>query len=143
MINISLPKKHEQNRLVLMLHSPNVLFAYWDFSDGQRTALANKGKLLLRLNAKKFGLYRVFEIAPHWDSFYFTDLDTGLEYFCEISVVDGSFQNYPIIISNSISTPGKTDGINGITGSPGFWGAGKTAYARGVWPGISSYAYYK
>lgn len=141
--NHSLPPGYEENRLVLMMQNPNVLYAYWDLSPGQRTALANKGKLLLRLNAKNFGLCRVYEIAPHWDSFYFTNLETGLEYFCDISVYDRDNESYPVIFSNSVYTPEKTTRKNNAVGSPSFWGAGEPTYSKGAWSAVSSEAYYK
>ncbi|HOV78592.1 MAG TPA: DUF4912 domain-containing protein [Bacillota bacterium] len=137
----NLPPGYDENGLVLLMQSPNVLFAYWNLSAGRREALAGKGKLLLGLNAKHDGQRRLYEIKPQWDSFYFTDVEAGREYYCDISIVCNGFE-YPLMYSNKIRTPVRSAERKNAAGSPGFWGAGETAGAGGKWKSASSEVFY-
>lgn len=120
--NISLPSGYEENTLFLLVQSPRVLYVYWELSPGQRTALAEKGKLQLRLNITGMGSYRRHDIQPFWNNFYFKDVLPGCEYNCEIGVLDDSGDFYPILYSNTAYTPpekpaGEHDDAGGASGA--------------------------
>lgn len=143
-LNISLPSGYEKNTLVLMVQSPRVLYVYWELSAGQRMALAEKGTLQLRLNVVNAGPYRVHDIMPHWDSFYFTGVEPGREYYCDISVMDGSCECYPLIYSNHVFAPAEGPAARDENArSSDFWGTGELNAVKNNWDGISSGAFYK
>ncbi len=142
MTSIPLPANYNDNTLVLMVQTPRTLYVYWDLSPNQRAALANKKKLLLRLNVANRGVYRTFDIKPFWDSFYITGVEPGLDYYCDISVKEENDVCYPIIYSNTSSTPQEHPGVE-ITAGSNFWGTGEYSTHNGMsWVGYSSGVFY-
>lgn len=141
MTPISLPSNYNDNTLVLMVQTPRTLYVYWDLSPNQRAALAQKDKLQLRLNAVNRGVYRSFDIRPFWDSFYITGVEPGLDYYCDISIKEEDGENYPIIYSNTSSTPQEHPGALTTAGS-NFWGAGEYNNRDGAWTSFSSGTFY-
>ncbi len=140
---VSLPSNYGDNTLVLMMQTPKTLYAYWELSQNQRSALAEKKKLVLRLNSANRGVYRTYTIEPYWDSFYFTGVDPGMEYYCDISVEDGDNELYPIIYSNPISSPSvNTYSEPAETAGSNFWGKGTPVARESKWKGYSSGIFY-
>lgn len=137
---VSLPLNYNDNTLVLMVQTPRTLFVYWDLSPSQRAALAAKNGLQLRLNVVNGGVNRAFNIKPSWDSFYITGVEPGLDYYCDISVKGENGEYYPVIYSNTLSTPQEHPGTEKTAGS-NFWGAGE--YQNGSWASYSSGTFYK
>jgi len=142
MTPISLPANYNDNTLVLMVQTPRTLYVYWDLSPSQRAALANKKKLLLRLNVANRGVYRLFDIKHFWDSFYITGVEPGLDYYCDISIEEENNICYPIIYSNTSSTPQEHPGAE-ITAGSNFWGTGEYNSHNGMsWVSYSSGTFY-
>ena len=126
---VSLPSHYEDNTLVLMVQSPRVLYVYWELSPAQRAALVKKGKLQLRLNIVNSGPSRANEIQPFWESFYFTGVEPGRAYYCDLSVIEGNDELYPLIYSNTVFTPPENSTRrNDWTSSSGFRGAGEPVF---------------
>lgn len=142
MPQVSLPSHYDDNTLVLMAQTPRTLYVYWELSPSQRAALAEKNKLQLRLNIVNRGVYRTFDIKPSWDSFYITGVEPGVAYYCDISIKEKNGEYYPIIYSNTLSTPQEQPGTVKTVGS-NFWGAGELNIYNGAWSGYSSGVFYK
>jgi hypothetical protein len=142
MPQVSLPSHYDDNTLVLMAQTPHTLYVYWDLSPNQRAALAVKNKLQLRLNIVNRGVYRTFDIKPSWDSFYITGVEPGVAYYCDISIKEENGEYYPIIYSNTLSTPQEQPGTVKTVGS-NFWGAGELNVYNGPWSSYSSGVFYK
>jgi hypothetical protein len=142
MPQVSLPSHYDDNTLVLMAQTPRTLYVYWDLSPNQRAALAVKNKLQLRLNIVNRGVYRTFDIKPSWDSFYITGVEPGVAYYCDISIKEENGEYYPIIYSNTLSTPQEQPGTVKTVGS-NFWGAGELNVYNGPWSSYSSGVFYK
>lgn len=141
---VSLPTGYEENTLFLLVQSPRVLYVYWELSPGQRAALAEKGKLQLRLNITGMGPYRRYDIQPFWNSFYFDGVLPGYEYICEIGVLGESGDFYPTLYSNTVFTPPeKPVGEHENAGGSSFWGAGGNAPSGEYYENLSSEALYK
>lgn len=141
MTPISLPSNYNDNTLVLMVQTPRTLYVYWDLSPSQRTVLAKKKKLRLRLNVVNQGVYRSFDIKSFWDSFYITGVEPGLDYYCDISIQEEDGEYYPLIYSNTSSTPQEHPGAEKTAGS-NFWGAGEYKTHNGAWTSYSSGTFY-
>lgn len=142
MTPISLPSNYNYNTLVLMVQTPRTLFVYWDLSSSQRAALAKDRKLQLRLNTANGGVYRSFDIKPSWDSFYISGVEPGLDYYCDISIKEDDGEYYPIIYSNTSSTPQEHPGTL-ITAGSNFWGTGEYITQNGAaWTSYSSGTFY-
>jgi hypothetical protein len=88
-----------------MAQSPRVLYVYWELSPGQKIALAEKSHLKLRLNKVGNGAYRVCDIAPNTNNYYFEEVDPGTLYSCDLSTIDNNGDFYPFISSNAVMTP--------------------------------------
>ncbi|WP_421072732.1 DUF4912 domain-containing protein [Pelotomaculum propionicicum] len=141
MTPITLPSNYNDNTLVLMVQTPRTLYVYWDLSPSQREALAKKKELQLRLNVVNRGVYRTFDIKHFWDSFYITGVEPGLDYYCDISVKEEDDEYYPVIYSNTSSTPQEHPGAE-VTAGSNFWGAGDYNTSNGSWISYSSGTFY-
>lgn len=123
---VTLPTGYKENTLVLLAQSPRVLYAYWELSPCQKAALVKKGQLQLRLSVVNKGTYRTYDIKPSRNSFYFSDVEPGLEYCCDINVTNSNGELYPLIYSNSVLTPPeKPTKANGYAG-----GSSKNFFSR-------------
>jgi hypothetical protein len=142
MLPVALSSNYDDNTLVLMVQTPRTLYVYWDLSRCQREALAKKNKLQLRLNIVNRGVYRTFDIKPSWDSFYITGVEPGLAYYCDISVLEENGEYYPIIYSNTATTPQEHPDTENTVGS-NFWGTGEFNTSNGGWSSYSSGVFYK
>lgn len=140
---VSLPSHYDDNTLVLMVQSPQVLYVYWELSPAQRAALMEKGKLQLRLNIVNAGTYRTGDIQPFWDSFYFTGVEPGCAYYCDISVKEGNDELYPLIYSNIVFAPPENSTQRSWTGSSDFRGTGEPVFGENNWVSVSSEAFYR
>ncbi len=142
--NLSLSSNYNVNTLVLMVQNPWTLYVYWELSHHQREALAQKNTLQLRLNIVNKGVYRAYDIKPSWDSFYFTGVEPGRQYYCDISVKEEDDTFYPVIYSNTVTAPQERPDQNNIskTISSGFWGAGEPATRQESWTSFSSGSFY-
>ncbi len=143
--DISLSSSYNDNTLVLMVQNPWTLYVYWELSNHQREALAQKNTLQLRLNTADNRVYRAYEIKAFWDSFYFTGIEPGQQYYCDISAKGNNGIFYPVIYSNTVFTPqGRPEHENNVKAvSSGFWGAGEPTPKPGLWTSFSSSSYYK
>jgi len=102
---VPLPPDYDENALFLMFQSPRVLYAYWELSPGLKNLLHMKKKVQIRLNAEGYGVYHSHDIALSQKSFYFLDLEPGQSYHCEIGIVNSGDQFYPLLRSNTVTTP--------------------------------------
>jgi hypothetical protein len=108
---VGLPSGYLENRLILMAQSPRVLYVYWELSPGQKTALANKSHLKLRLNKVGSGTCRICDIDPLTNNYYFDGVEPGILYNCDLSVIDRNGDYYPFIFSNTIMAPPEKPGL--------------------------------
>jgi len=144
LLTFSPTSEYEKNTLVLMVQSPRVLYVYWELSVGQRAALVKRGKLQLRLNVVNAGPFCVHEIMPQWDSFYFSGVESGCNYICDISVVGENCECYPLIYSNTVFTPAEGPATGHIIASSyNFCGTGSLGTTKDRSDNISSGVFYK
>ncbi len=101
----TLPAEYEENAFLLMVQSPNVLYSYWDLSPGLKSSLAGKEKLQIRLNREVDGTCSTYDIDFSKRDYYFSNVEPGLSYKCEIGIVNADKQFYPLLQSNSVVTP--------------------------------------
>lgn len=104
-VPISLPPDYHENALFLLVQSPTVLYVYWELSPGLKDALNEKSKVQIRLNHEGRGPYRTSEINLLQKSHYFSDVEPGLSYNCEIGIFNSGNEFYPLLRSNSVNTP--------------------------------------
>ena len=102
---IFLPPEYSENALFLLVQSPRVLYAYWELSPGLKDALNEEKKVQLRLNIEGRGPYYTCEIGLLKKSYYFSDVEPGLTYNCEIGIFHSGDDFYPLLRSNSITAP--------------------------------------
>ncbi len=101
----SLPPDYDENTLFLMVQSPRVLYAYWELSPGLKDVLKEKKRVQIRLNNEKRGPYYTCDIDLSKKSCYFSDVEPGLLYNCEIGILNSENAFYPLLQSNSANTP--------------------------------------
>lgn len=102
---ISLPPDYNESALFLLVQGPKVLYAYWELSPGLKDALNEKKKVQIRLNVEGRGHYCTYDIDLSKKSYYFSDVEPGLSYNCEIGIFNSGNQFYPLLRSNSVATP--------------------------------------
>lgn len=104
---IFLPPDYNENALFLLVQSPKVLYAYWELSPGLKDALAlnEEKKAQIRLNIDGCGPYYTCEIGLSIRSYYFSDVEPGLSYNCEIGIFHSDDDFYPLLRSNSVTAP--------------------------------------
>ncbi len=102
---VRLPSGYFENRLILMAQSPRVLYAYWELSPGQKTALAEKSNMKLRLIKVGDSTCRIYDIDPLTKSYYFNEVEPGTLYSCDLSTTDENGDFYPFISSNTVMAP--------------------------------------
>lgn len=111
----ALPSAYSENALVLMVCSPTVIFAYWDFSRHLKETLAASGGFCLRL--MEVDKHAVEKMMPLYEpdafvgekSIYFTVLP-GSKYRCELGFYTEEGVFIPVLISNTAVTPGGETG---------------------------------
>ncbi|OAT81820.1 DUF4912 domain-containing protein [Desulfotomaculum copahuensis] len=114
--NVCLPGAYQENTLVLLVQNPEVIFAYWELSNGQWLAVAGYGGLHLRLyeiNGNGPGcwldgqgkLWTEINLPPFTSDWYFCDLSPGRSYCSELGYYGSDHVFYPILRSNRVQTP--------------------------------------
>lgn len=101
---ISLPPDYNESRLHLLMQSPRVLYVYWELSQGLKEALYGE-KIQLRLNIEGRMPCYTSEISLSEKSYYFSDVEPGLSYNCEIGIFNTENEFFPLLRSNSIAVP--------------------------------------
>lgn len=104
-ISVPLPPDYYENTLFLLVQSPKVLYVYWELSPGLKDSLEEKGKIQLRLNIEGRGPFYTTELDMSLKSFYFSDVEPGLTYNCELGSITQENSFYPLLRSNSVNTP--------------------------------------
>lgn len=126
-----------QSELRLLVQNPQVVFAYWELSEGLKEALGGR-KVELRLVNEKGGVFFATEIEPAVKNYYFTGLEPDKIYTCEIGVVNRHKEFYPLLRSNSVRTPPV---VHQITSPPAEEDTGKQNTSLPAYP-LSSWVYY-
>jgi len=103
--HVLLPPNYDENALFLMFQSPRVLYAYWELSPGLKKLLYMHKKVQIRLNAEGHKVCHTHDIALSQKSFYFMDIEPGQSYYCEIGIINLGDQFYPLLCSNTVTTP--------------------------------------
>ncbi|WP_041458732.1 DUF4912 domain-containing protein [Ammonifex degensii] len=101
-----LAREYGDNVLVLIPREPSVLFAYWELSPATQLAIAGK-KWGLRLWSRRGAhLTLLREVFPSFfcGDWYFTELEAGASYRCELGWWENSFF-VPLLVSGWAETP--------------------------------------
>ena len=117
---VSLPPRYEENTLILMVHCPRTLYAYWELSSNQMKALTGKGTLRLKLTLINRGIFYSYDLQPLGKCFYFPGVEPGRGYYCEIGVVGDNNEFYSLISSNMVHTPPEKPGELDLASSSGY-----------------------
>lgn len=106
---MTLPSAYRENVLTLMVCSPTVLFAYWDFSQNLKKTLVAGGGFHLRL--VEVDRQTVERMMPVYEpdsageqNIYFTVLPGG-KYKCELGFYAGEKVFIPVLVSQTVVTP--------------------------------------
>lgn len=103
---ITLLPDYEENALYLLVQSPTVLYVYWELSPGLKSVLNEKTRVRIRLNAGGRGpLHNCAINLLEKKSYYFLDVEPGQTYNCEIGIINSGEEFYPLLRSNSATTP--------------------------------------
>ena len=119
-IPVPLPPDYHENTLFLLVQSPRVLYVYWELSPGLKELLGDEEKVQIRLNIDGRGVFYTADLDMSQKSFYFTDVEPGLAYNCEIGIMNHENVFYPLLRSNSVNTPfdRPADGLVPAEGPP-------------------------
>lgn len=119
--NISLPPGYNESRLLLLMQSPRILYVYWELSQGLKQALSGK-KIQLRLNAGGQDPFCTTQTDLLQKSYYFTDVEPGLSYYCEIGVLNAENEFFPLLRSNfvNVSAEKPSEGQGPVEFSTGY-----------------------
>jgi hypothetical protein len=101
---IPLPPDYDENALYLLVQSPRVLYVYWELSPGLKKAFNEKKGVQIRLNAQGSKLYLTKDLDLSQRSHYFSGIEPGQSYNCEIGINNG-IEFYPLLRSNLVVTP--------------------------------------
>lgn len=104
-ITVPLPPDYHENALFLLVQSPRVLYVYWELSPGLKDLLEEKEKIQIRLNMEGRGPFYTTKLNMSQKSFYFSDVEPGFAYNCEIGIINHEGLFCPLLRSNSVSTP--------------------------------------
>lgn len=104
-ITVLLPSDYHENALFLLVQSPRVLYVYWELSPGLKDLLEDKEKVQIRLNIESRGPFYTTDLNMSQKSFYFSDVEPGFTYNCEIGIINQEDLFYPLLRSNSVTTP--------------------------------------
>lgn len=112
--NVCLPGNYQENRLVLLVQNPAVIFAYWELSNGQWQALTGHGGLHLRLYEingsgcrpdEQGKLWTEINLPPFTNDWYFHGLLPARSYCSELGYYGPDQVFYPVLRSNWVETP--------------------------------------
>lgn len=104
-IPVPLPPDYHENVLFLLVQSPKVLYVYWELSPGLKELLEEEEKVQIRLNIEGRGAFFTTDLDMSQKSFYFSDVEPGFAYNCEIGIMNHENVFYPLLRSNSVNTP--------------------------------------
>ncbi|MGB9802562.1 DUF4912 domain-containing protein [Desulfofundulus sp.] len=106
---MELPRQYNENRLVLMIQEPAVIFSYWELSRGQWESLGEGCSLFLRLyslgSTPGGTILREVSLPPFTNDWYFRDLLPEHVYQAEIGYYGLNGEFYPLLRSNRVLTP--------------------------------------
>jgi hypothetical protein len=102
---IPLPHDYNENAMHLLVQSPRVLYAYWELSPGLKNVFSEKKGVQIRLNAQGRGPYCTTDLDMSKRSHYFSGVEPGRSYNCEIGIVNNGNEFYPLLRSNSVVAP--------------------------------------
>lgn len=107
--SVLLPSGYDENALFLLVQSPKVLYAYWELSPGLKEALkealSEEKKVQIRLNIEGRGPFYAGEISLSERNFYFSEVEPGFSYNCEIGISRSGGDFYPLLRSNPVTAP--------------------------------------
>jgi len=119
---------YDESRFYLLMQSPRVLYVYWELSRGLREALKGRN-VRLRLNVEGRGQYCITDINISKKSHYFSDVEPGLSYNCEIGAYNMENEFFPLLRSNTVTAPhdrpqeGQKP-VGNVSGYSSFFGSG-------------------
>jgi hypothetical protein len=102
---VPLPPDYHENTLFLLVQSPRVLYVYWELAPGLKELLEDEEKVQIRLNIEGRGAFYTADLDMLQKSFYFSDVEPGLAYNCEIGTINHENEFFPLLRSNSVNTP--------------------------------------
>ncbi|WP_027356114.1 DUF4912 domain-containing protein [Desulfofundulus thermocisternus] len=114
---MELPPCYNENRLVLMVQEPAVIFSYWELSREQWESLRGEQFLFLRLyisaSSGESASWREISLPPFTDNWYFRDVLPEQSYYAEIGYYGPEGEFYPLVRSNRVTTP-RTRKVAGV-----------------------------
>lgn len=106
----ALPPVYNENVLTLMVCSPTLLFAYWDFTDNLKTTLHGCGNVYLCLydvdkpsHDRMMPAYK-FDSGEKEQNCYFT-ATPGVRYRCKLGFINKEGTFIPLLASNTVIAP--------------------------------------
>ncbi|KNZ70494.1 hypothetical protein Tfer_0676 [Thermincola ferriacetica] len=114
------PHNYNKNHLVLLIRDPYCLFAYWEFSEKQRSVLAEEYNcswgevpLIMRvydvtgINFNGRNAHSYFDIAIHAmaDNWYLHHMKANTSYCVDLGVITPDGRFITILRSNTVTTP--------------------------------------
>ncbi|RKO67468.1 DUF4912 domain-containing protein [Desulfofundulus salinus] len=114
---MELPRHYNENRLVLMVQEPTVIFSYWELSRGQWEFLGEGRPLFLRLyttGSNQVGtVLKEVSLPPFTNDWYFRDVLPEHTYQAELGYYGPEGEFYPLLRSNQVVTP-RTRTVEGM-----------------------------
>lgn len=114
---MELPRHYNENRLVLMVQEPTVIFSYWELSRGQWESLGEGRSLFLRIYTTKSNrvstVLKEVSLPPFTNDWYFCDLLPDQTYQAELGYYGPEGEFYPLLRSNRVVTP-RTRRVEGV-----------------------------
>jgi hypothetical protein len=104
-VHVPLLPDYQENTLILLVQSPRVLYVYWELSPGLKNLLEENEKVQIRLNVEDHTPFCTAELDMSQKSFYFTEVEPGHMYNCEIGIINHEKLFCPLLRSNSVRTP--------------------------------------
>ncbi|MDQ0286986.1 hypothetical protein J2Z49_002103 [Desulfofundulus luciae] len=114
---MELPRHYNENRLVLMIQEPTVIFSYWELSRGQWESLGEGRPLFLRLYTTGLNqggtILMEVSLPPFTNDWYFRDVFPEYIYQAELGYYEPKGEFYPLLRSNQVVTP-RTRTVEGV-----------------------------
>ncbi len=106
---MELPRHYNENRLILLVQEPTVIFGYWELTRGVWHSLGEGCTLFLRLYATGLNqvgaVLREVSLPPFTSDWYFRDVFPDHAYQIELGYYGPEGEFYPLLRSNQVITP--------------------------------------
>ncbi|SHI58252.1 DUF4912 domain-containing protein [Desulfofundulus thermosubterraneus] len=114
---MELPRHYNENRLVLMVQEPTIIFSYWELSRGQWESLGDERFLVLRLyttgSNRVSTVLKEVSLPPFTNDWYFRNVLPEHTYHAELGYYGPEGEFYPLLRSNKVVTP-RTRPVEGM-----------------------------